>query len=143
MPRHCGHVAVGAELLPGVPGQRRQGRSEIAPAAVEFESHIVCCLQIFIYDALNLQLVTKLKAHNGPVRVIAFNNDGTRLATVSEKVSWRACLFACRCSESLCSMPSTRSGHGDSRVFGAGRAEAAHLPARFAALPCDFSRSRD
>jgi len=39
---------------------------------------------VFVYDVLNLQLVNTIRAHNSPVRVFAFNQQGTMLATVSE-----------------------------------------------------------
>jgi len=41
--------------------------------------------ELLIYDALNLQVVSVIKAHNGPVRVVAFNADGTMMATTSEQ----------------------------------------------------------
>lgn len=37
-----------------------------------------------MYDVLNLQLVNTIRAHNSPVRVFAFNQQGTMLATVSD-----------------------------------------------------------
>jgi len=39
---------------------------------------------IFVYDVLNLQLVNTIRAHNSPVHLFAFNQQGTMLATVSD-----------------------------------------------------------
>eukprot|EP00462_Mataza_sp_D1_P018733 CAMPEP_0175142590 /NCGR_PEP_ID=MMETSP0087-20121206/12901_1 /TAXON_ID=136419 /ORGANISM="Unknown Unknown, Strain D1" /LENGTH=294 /DNA_ID=CAMNT_0016426445 /DNA_START=61 /DNA_END=942 /DNA_ORIENTATION=+ len=40
--------------------------------------------EVLIYDALNLQAVSMVHAHNGPIRYLSFNSTGTLLATASE-----------------------------------------------------------
>ena len=44
-----------------------------------------CVQQIVIYDALNLQVTNQIVAHDAPIRLLAFNADGTLLASVSHK----------------------------------------------------------
>lgn len=41
--------------------------------------------EALVYDALNLQVLSVIRAHNNPLRLLAFNPDGDILATVSEK----------------------------------------------------------
>lgn len=41
--------------------------------------------EALIYDALNLQVLTVIRAHNNPLRLMAMDPTGTLLATVSEK----------------------------------------------------------
>lgn len=40
--------------------------------------------EVLIYDALNLQIINSIQAHQGPLRQLAFSKDGTMLATCSE-----------------------------------------------------------
>jgi autophagy-related protein 18 len=50
-----------------------------------------------IYDAFNLQAVTKIKAHDGPIQHIALNRAGTLLATCSDKVHFSYLYQCIRC----------------------------------------------
>ena len=43
--------------------------------------------EVMLFDAINLQAVNILQAHKSPVTHLAFNYDGTMLATCSDKVT--------------------------------------------------------
>ena len=43
--------------------------------------------EVLIFDALNLRTVNILQGHKSPITQLAFNQDGTLLATASDKVS--------------------------------------------------------
>ena len=42
--------------------------------------------EVLIFDAINLQTVNIMQAHKSPLSHLAFNYDGTMLATASDKV---------------------------------------------------------
>ncbi|KAI9724160.1 MAG: autophagy protein [Chrysothrix sp. TS-e1954] len=64
-----------------------------APSSFQPPSHVpptsphlsVTNGHVLIYDAISMQAVNVIEAHRAPLSCIAMNNDGTRLATASDK----------------------------------------------------------